>query len=116
MIYHFTQNQKAAIVALLLEMANVDEDLAYEELIVTNGIWARIGVDEETFNLGKVLKYEYAVNVVEPMDEPSKIYVAKLLAEVVDADNVVDQKELDLLKKICLDIDVVYMFADGEES
>lgn len=97
----FDNNQKAAIVALLLDMANADEVIDFGELVHVNDILHRLEVDDDTFKLGRDhLKDAYALQIAKNMTDAQKVYLGKLLVEVIDADDEVTPEELHLLNYI----------------
>lgn len=97
----FNDGERAALVSLLLEMVNVDHSVAYEELIVTNHINSLYGISTDDFNTGRNLDPIYALYVVKNMNDVQKRTVAQLLVEVIDADEVVAEEEINLLNFIC---------------
>lgn len=96
----FDDNQQAAIVALLLEMVNADGVIDFGELVHVNDMLHRLGVDDDTFELGRHLKCAYALQIARNMTDAQKICLAKLLVEVIDADDQVAPQELHMLKTI----------------
>lgn len=97
----FNSHEKAVVVSLLIEMANVDDNVAFEELVTTNNIFARLGIDRDTFETGRALDSKYAVEAVRAMTDEQKLVIGKLLVEVIDADDKVTHAELALLNHIC---------------
>ena len=97
----FNSHEKAVVVSLLIEMANVDDNVAFEELVTTNNIFARLGIDRDTFETGRALDTKYAIEAVKAMTDEQKIVLGKLLVEVIDADDKVTHAELALLNHIC---------------
>ena len=97
----FTVEQKAAIVSALIEMVNADSVVAYEELVRLNFINYQLGIDDDIFELGRNLKYDYAVKMIAEMAPSQKITVAKLMTDIIDSDNIVDTAELTLLSDFC---------------
>ena len=95
----FNDGERAALVSLLLEMVNVDHSVAYEELIVTNNIHSRLSTND--FNAGRNLDPVHALYVVKNMTDVQKRTVAQLLVEVIDADELVTDEEINLLNFIC---------------
>ena len=97
----FNEGERAALVSLLLEMVNVDHTVTFEELIVTNHIHSRFAIDSDDFNTGRNLDPIYALYVVKNMNDEQKRTVAKLLVEVIDADGIDADEEINLLNFIC---------------
>jgi uncharacterized tellurite resistance protein B-like protein len=97
----FNDGERAALVSLLLEMVNVDHSVAYEELIVTNNIHSRFSISTNDFNAGRNLDPVHALYVVKNMTDVQKRTVAQLLVEVIDADELVTDEEINLLNFIC---------------
>ena len=85
----YSDNEKAAIVSLLIEMVNVDDTLAPEELNEINLINDELHITQDTFDLGKALDFQYAVEV------------ASYLTRIIDSDGIVHPVELQLLNRIC---------------
>lgn len=97
----FNDGERAALVSLLLEMVNVDHSVAYEELIVTNNIHSRFSISTNDFNAGRNLDPVHALYVVKNMTDVQKRTLAQLLVEVIDADELVTDEEINLLNFIC---------------
>ena len=97
----FNDGERAALVSLLLEMVNVDHSVAYEELIVTNNIHSRFSISTNDFNAGRNLDPVHALYVVKNMTDVQKRTVAQLLVEVIDADGIDADEEINLLNFIC---------------
>lgn len=97
----FNNNEKAAIVCLLIELINVDSKIDPEELYVFNNINSEFGITQEVYEAGKSMDCNYAITVVKHMSDDKKMQVAVLMAKVIDADGVVDNTEIALLNKIC---------------
>ncbi len=102
----FNSHEKAVVVSLLIEMVNADRNVAFEEMVETNNIFARLHVDKETFELGRALDVKYAMHAARSMSDDQKLELASLLVELIDADHEVADTELALLKQICTDADI----------
>ncbi len=102
----FTDQEKIAIVSLLIELANADNIIAYEEMITINLICQRLEVDHNSFVVGHGLKCEYAIEVLKTMSDEKKIELAKLMVELIDSDNNVDDTEIALLNHACREIGI----------
>ena len=98
---HFNDNQKAAIVSLLIEMINVDNVVDPSECDEFDIICAEYGIDDETYRLGKALNSMIALDMMKRMSDIQKIAVAQLLTRVMDADSNADDNEIRLLNIIC---------------
>ena len=101
MPYIFTSNQRAAIASLLIEIANADRHVAYEELLTLNHINTRLGITPDEFNTGMNLQVEHACRIVSEMTDDQKRNVARLLVEMIDADENVELSECKALNIIC---------------
>lgn len=97
----FTDQEKIAIVSLLIEMANADRQIAYEEMITINLICQRLEIDHNSFVVGHGLKCEHAIEVLKGMHNDKKMQFAKLLVEIIDSDQKVTESELALLNHAC---------------
>lgn len=97
----FSDTQKQAIVSLLVEMINADECVANGEVTVFNTICAELGITAEIFKVGYALNRDVAINIMKSMSDLQKIYTAKLLTRVIDADAKDDDREIQLLNAIC---------------
>lgn len=102
----FSEKEKIAIVSSLIEMANIDRQVTFDELVTFNMMCERLHIDRSTFELGKVLKCEYAVEILKKMSDEKKISFSKMLVEMIDADERVDARELRLLNEVCTAIGV----------
>lgn len=97
----YSNNEKAAIVSLLIEMINVNDKIDLEELYVMNVVNGDLGITQDIFEAGKCMDCNYAMTVVKHMSDEKKMNVAVLMTKVIDADGVVDNREIALLNKIC---------------
>ena len=111
----FNSHEKAVVVSLLIEMANVDDNVAFEELVTTNNIFARLGIDRDTFETGRALDTKYAIEAAKATDE-QKLVLGKLLVEVIDADDKVTHAELALLNHICRQSGIDVILNKKEEN
>lgn len=93
----FTDQEKIAIMSLLIEMANADTIIAYEEMITLNLICQRLGIDDNSFVVAMGLKCEHAIEVLKTMSDNKKLNLAKLMVEIIDSDNKIADTEIALL-------------------
>ncbi|MBQ6279493.1 MAG: TerB family tellurite resistance protein [Muribaculaceae bacterium] len=98
---NFTDQEKIAIVSLLIEMANADGKIAYEEMITFNLMCRRLEIDHNSFVVAHGLKCEHAIEVLKTMSDDKKIELAKLMVELIDSDNQVTDGEIALLNHAC---------------
>lgn len=113
----FTATQKAAVVSLLIEMINVDDNVDPRECAVFNTICVEYGIDDEIFALGQRLDCMVAIDMMKRMSDMQKIITAQLLTRVIDADARDDDMEIQLFNVICMatGVDVLINARDGEE-
>lgn len=97
----FTDNQKAAIVSLIIEMINADHEIQPDEIIESNVINAELGITEEIFHMGYALDVNYAIEMVRKFPDEDKLLVGSLLVRIIDADKDVKDEEIRLLNRIC---------------
>lgn len=97
----FTDTQKGAIVSLIIEMANVDNDVSLHELRESNLINAELAITDEIFTMGRALDVAFAVEIMRHMSDKQKLYVAQLLTRMIDADKKVDDNEIAFLNWVC---------------
>lgn len=97
----FTSQEKIAIVSLLIEMANADSTIAYEEMISFNLICRRLEIDHNSFVVGHGLKCEHAIEVLKTMTDDKKLELAKLMVDIIDSDNQAADSEIALLNHAC---------------
>ncbi len=97
----FTDQEKIAILSLLIEMANADRQIAYEEMITINLICQKMEIDHSSFVVAYDLKCEHAIEVLKNMDDDKKLHLAKMMVEIIDSDNNVDDSEIALLNHAC---------------
>lgn len=97
----FSETQKAAIVSLLIEMINIDDEVHPNECSVFDTICVEYGISDETFNLGRSLNSMVALDIMKRMGDVQKIATAQLLTRVIDADANDDDKEIQLFNVIC---------------
>lgn len=97
-----TQNQKIAFTSILIEMANADGLIDARECMAVKKILSSLGIDNETFLLAREIPLPLAIDVMENASTEGKIFLAKKLVEVIDADEKVADTELTLLNAVAL--------------
>ena len=97
----FTSQEKIAVLSLLIEMANADDQIVFEEMIAINLICQRLEIDHDSFVVAYDLKCEHAIEVLKNMSEDKKLRLAKMMVEIIDSDNEVDDREIALLNHAC---------------
>ena len=97
----FSETQKAAIVSLLIEMINADQEVHPNECSVFDTICVEYSICEDTFNLGRSLNTMVAIDIMKRMSDVQKIVTAQLLTRVIDADAKDDDQEIRLFNIIC---------------
>ncbi len=102
----FTDQEKIAILSLLIEMANANNQIAYEEMITINLICQKLEIDHASFVVAYDLKCEHAIEVLKSMSDDKKLELAKMLVEIIDSDNDVDDREIALLNHACHEIGI----------
>ena len=109
---NFTDQEKIAIVSLLIEMANADQRIAYEEMITLNLICQKLEIDHNSFVVGHGLKCEHAIEILKTINDEKKKELAKLMVDIIDSDNQVDDTEIKLLNYACkkIGIDLLFWF------
>lgn len=85
---------------MLIEMANADKHIAYEEMITINLICRRLEIDHNSFVVGHGLRCEHAIEVLKTMSNEKKLELAKMLVELIDSDNNIDDSEIALLNHV----------------
>lgn len=105
-----TSNQKIAFASILIEMANADGNIDIHECFVIQRIREKLSIDDETFMLAKDVTLPVALAVMQNATKESKILLAKMLVEVIDADNKVDDAELQLLKVVAKSLGLEIIF------
>lgn len=95
-----TQNQKIAFTSILIEMANADGLIDARECVAVKKILCSLGVDNETFLLAREIPLPLAIDVMENASTEGKIFLAKKLVEVIDADEKVSDTEIALLNAV----------------
>lgn len=95
-----TQNQKIAFTSILIEMANADGLIDARECVAVKKISSSLGVDNETFLLAREIPLPLAIDVMENASTEGKIFLAKKLVEVIDADEKVADTEIALLNAV----------------
>ena len=97
----FTDQEKIAIVSLLIEMANADSHISYEEMITFNLICQKLEIDHDSFVVAYDLRCEHAIEVLKNMSNDKKLQLARMMVEIIDSDNNVDDREIALLNHAC---------------
>lgn len=95
-----TQNQKIAFTSILIEMANADGLIDARECVAVKKILSSLGVDNETFLLAREIPLPLAIDVMENASTEGKVFLAKKLVEVIDADEKVADTEIALLNAV----------------
>lgn len=83
-------------------MANADGLIDARECVAVQKILSSLGVDNETFLLAREIPLPLAIDVMENASTEGKIFLAKKLVEVIDADEKVADTELTLLNAVAL--------------
>lgn len=96
----FTDQEKISIVSLLIEMANADGRVAYEEMITFNLLCQQLKIDHNAFVVGHGLKCDHAVEVLKSMSASKKLDLAQMLVQIIDSDNKVAPAEISLLEHL----------------
>lgn len=96
----FSREQREAVVSLIVEMVNVDDVVAFGELVASNSLNGHFGVTDADFAAGRALGTRRACEVVAAMSGEQKVAVGRMLVEVIDADGRVDDREVELLERI----------------
>lgn len=81
-------------------MANADGLIDARECVAVKKILSSLGVDNETFLLAREIPLPLAIDVMENASTEGKIFLAKKLVEVIDADKKVADTELTLLNAV----------------
>lgn len=102
----FTDQEKIAILSLLIEMANADSQIAYEEMITINLICQKLGIDHNSFVVAYDLRCEHAIEVLKNMADDKKMQLAQMMVDIIDSDNNVDDSEIALLNLACRKIGI----------
>ena len=91
-------------------MANADGLIDARECVAVKKILSSLGVDNETFLLAREIPLPLAIDVMENASTEGKIFLAKKLVEVIDADEKVSDTEIALLNAVAqrLKIDSYY--------
>ena len=112
----FSDTQKAALVSLLIEMINVDDEVDPRECDVFNTICVEYSIGSEIFALGRSLDCVVALDMMKRMSDAQKITIARLLTRVIDADAKDDDKEIQLFNVICMatGVDILINAREGE--
>lgn len=95
-----TQNQKIAFTSILIEMANADGLIDARECVAVKKILSSLGVDNETFLLAREIPLPLAIDVMANASTERKVFLAKKLVEVIDADEKVADTEIALLNAV----------------
>lgn len=81
-------------------MANADGLIDARECVAVKKILSSLGVDNETFLLAREIPLPLAIDVMENASTEGKIFLAKKLVEVIDADEKVSDTEIALLNAV----------------
>ena len=81
-------------------MANADGLIDARECMAVKKILSSLGVDNETFLLAREIPLPLAIDVMENASTEGKIFLAKKLVEIIDADEKVADTEIALLNAV----------------
>lgn len=81
-------------------MANADGLIDARECVAVKKILSSLGVDNETFLLAREIPLPLAIDVMENASTEGKIFLAKKLVEVIDADEKVADTEIAFLNAV----------------
>lgn len=81
-------------------MANADGLIDARECVAVKKILSSLGVDNETFLLAREIPLPLAIDVMGNASTEGKIFLAKKLVEVIDADEKVADTEIALLNAV----------------
>lgn len=107
-----TPNQKIAFTSIIIEMANADGIIDPREYEEVQRIFSSLAVDAETFNLAKHIPLNVALEVMDSASAVDKIFLAKKLVKVIDADGEVADSEVKLLKEVAHRLELEQYFLD----
>ena len=102
----FTSQEKIAVMSLLIEMANADDQIVFEEMIAINLICQKMEIDHDSFIVAYGLKCEHAIEVLKNMSNDKKLRLAQMMVDIIDSDNEVDDREIALLNHACHEIGI----------
>ena len=92
--------------SLLIEMANADDQIVFEEMIAINLICQKMEIDHDSFIVAYGLKCEHAIEVLKNMSNDKKLRLAQMMVDIIDSDNEVDDREIALLNHACHEIGI----------
>lgn len=81
-------------------MANADGLIDARECVAVKKILSSLGVDNETFLLAREIPLPLAIDVMANASTERKVFLAKKLVEVIDADEKVADTEIALLNAV----------------
>ena len=75
--------------------------IAFEEMITINLICQKLKIDHSSFVVAYDLRCEHAIEVLKSMIDDKKLELAKMMVEIIDSDNNIDDAEISLLNHAC---------------
>ncbi len=93
-------HHKAALVSLVIEVVNVDNEVTGRELGAVNQFLMNIGIDDHIYELGKRFEFDLALETLALTDKAIKTAAANLLIEIAEADGTVQVAEQRLLQHV----------------
>lgn len=81
-------------------MANADGLIDARECVAVKKILSSLDIDNETFLLAREISLPLAIDVMTNASTEGKIFLAKKLVEVIDADEKVADSEIALLNAV----------------
>lgn len=98
----YSNNEKAAIVCLLIELINADGAIVPEEQYTLNVVNEELGITQALFDAGKLMDCSYAMTVVRLIEEDDKkTNIAVLMVRIIDCDGKATPEEIKMLNTIC---------------
>jgi uncharacterized tellurite resistance protein B-like protein len=97
----YTTNERIAIVRILLEMMNVDGEVALEEILYFGQLKKMMDITKDDFVNGKNINLLVSLLVIKEMPDEKKFSVGLMLHQMLNADGKATVSELKLFNMVC---------------
>lgn len=96
----YSDIEKAAIVSILVELANADGNPSKEENDELNRVNHELDISQESYNLGLTMQLESAQDIIRKMDSDKKLHVGILMNRMIEADGLITKNEIKVHESI----------------
>lgn len=96
----FSLLEKQAITKIILDLANVDGEVSNEEVHYLEVLKKHLNTSWEEMIKGSKINYTKSITILQDMDNTKKNAFALMMSEMIAADGVRDQKEMNVFLSV----------------